>query len=219
MLSLSASDTMQGRRLRARNRWPLTTIRRIRTMDTRRDITAEYARQILNYEPADGILTWKVRTPDMFAATDDRSPEWLCRKWNSTWAGKSAGGLRNGYLRVRIGGKKYTASNVIWLMAHCRWPSHQIDHSDGARSRDKFDNLREATNAENCQNRKKRITNTSGYTGVSWDKKSLKWRVELAVKGRRMHLGFFEDKEKARKTYLAAKNLHHSFQPTPRNES
>jgi hypothetical protein len=46
------------------------------------DISADYVRSILDYDPETGASTWKSRTPDMFAP-GARSAEWRCRNWNS----------------------------------------------------------------------------------------------------------------------------------------
>jgi len=186
-------------------------------MASKAGITAEYARQIFDYNEKNGELIWRTRTPDMFVATEFRSAEWLCRKWNSTWAGKSAGGLRKGYLRLRLKGRKYTAARIIWLMIHGQWPKTQVDHRDGKRARNTLANLREATNAQNCQNRKKRSDNRSGYTGVHRDKS--KWRAEICIKGKDIYLGSFESKDEAREVYLEAKAQYHSFQPKPRADA
>lgn len=188
-------------------------------MVMKNDISADYVRQCLNYDQNTGILTWKNRDLSMFNPTEKWSAERRRNKWNSQFAGKVAGGLRSGYLRIRLDGVKYTAAHIIWFMTHGQWPANQIDHKDGVRSRNILDNLREATNAENCQNRKKRKTNKSGYTGVHEEGNSGKWKSEIQVKKERIYLGTFNTKEEARNAYLAAKSMHHKFQPIPRAEA
>lgn len=44
-------------------------------------------------------------------------------------------------------------------------------------------------------------TNTSGYRGVSWNKKNKKWVVKISVNTKRIYLGSFEDKIEAAKKY------------------
>lgn len=46
-------------------------------------------------------------------------------------------------------------------------------------------------------NRKEGINNTSGVKGVSWDKKSKKWRARIGFKKETITLGYFEDKQDA----------------------
>lgn len=58
-----------------------------------------------------------------------------------------------------------------------------------------------------------RADNTSGYRGVSWHKKLNKWYSYINIKGKKKHLGMFENKEDAAKaydTYVVANNLEHT---------
>jgi len=42
---------------------------------------------------------------------------------------------------------------------------------------------------------------TSKYTGVSWDKKSKKWKAQIVINGKKEHLGFFDNERDASETY------------------
>jgi hypothetical protein len=64
-------------------------------------------------------------------------------------------------------------------------------------------NLRLATVAQNAWNSKKRKSR-SGYKGVCYDKTKRRWRAAIVNHGRRIHLGYFEDKIEAAKAYDAA---------------
>ena len=65
----------------------------------------------------------------------------------------------------------------------CEWNSlplvMHIDHINGNRNDNRFDNLRLATDSQNIRNQKKRKTNTSGFKGVGWSKQNKKWRSRL----------------------------------------
>ena len=63
-------------------------------------------------------------------------------------------------------------------MVKGRWPIG-IDHENGIRSDNRWSNLREAEQSENCMNVAKRSDNTSGVTGVSWDRFTKKWYVSI----------------------------------------
>lgn len=39
--------------------------------------------------------------------------------------------------------------------------------------------------------------NKSGYKGVNWDKRSMKWRAQIMLKGKNHHLGLFNNKQDA----------------------
>lgn len=75
------------------------------------------------------------------------------------------------------------------------------------------------TNIPKLYNKKLRSTNTSGTTGVSWDKNREKWAVEIIFQGARYRLGRYDKKEEAisiRK--LAEDKLHGDFLEWYENE-
>ncbi len=76
---------------------------------------------------------------------------------------------------------------------HGSFPKHQIDHVNGVRNDNRLSNLRTVTNAENTRNGKKRCTNTSGVTGVSWFKPNKSWGAYINAEGERRFLGLFKD--------------------------
>lgn len=78
----------------------------------------------------------------------------------------------------------------------------RCDHIDGNPSNNCRNNLRLATPRENSQNRKVVVHNTSGYTGVCFDRNRGKWRADIKLPHKRKFLGHFsniEDAIKARK--------------------
>lgn len=72
-----------------------------------------------------------------------------------------------------------------------------VDHINGNKLDNRKSNLRVCTMAENRFNNKTYITNNSGYPGVSWHKKSNKWRARIQVHGRQIYLGVFESLDDA----------------------
>ena len=65
----------------------------------------------------------------------------------------------------------------------------------------KFDNrksqLRLVTYSQNAANRRKQSNNTSGITGVYWNKNMQKWYAEIKFNKKRIFLGYFTDFEDA----------------------
>ena len=57
-------------------------------------------------------------------------------------------------------------------------------------------NLRESTQAENVQNACKYKNNTSGYSGVHFNKRRSKWVAKIHVLKREKWIGYFSDREK-----------------------
>ena len=155
------------------------------------DITPEDLHKLLICDAEAGKLWWRERTPDMFNVTASRTAEHTCARWNSQWAGKRAfTTLSNyGYFQGAIYDKKYLAHRVIWAMETGAWPVEQIDHIDHDRTHNRFKNLREVTHQENHKNMPIQKSNTSGFTGVVWDKDVKKWRAQTTVDGKSKYLG------------------------------
>ena len=69
----------------------------------------------------------------------------------------------------------------------------EVDHINHNRLDNRKENLRFATRSQNNWNRSLNKNNTSGYKGVSWNKKVGKWESRIRVFGKRFNLGFFGD--------------------------
>lgn len=50
------------------------------------------------------------------------------------------------------------------------------------------------------RNQRRRKDNTSGFRGVNWNKKMLKWQVYICVNKHQIHLGYFDDLDTAIET-------------------
>lgn len=87
-----------------------------------------------------------------------------------------------------------------------------IDHKDRNSLNNQFENLRPATYSQNNANKGLQRNNTSGYKGVSYHKRSGKFRVMIAVQKHATYLGTFLNPEEAAKAYdRAAKRLFGEF--------
>ena len=64
--------------------------------------------------------------------------------------------------------------------------------------------LRIVKHADNIKNQKLSITNTSGKTGVSWDKRENSYEAYITVSRKRIHLGFYNNLEDAIRVRLEA---------------
>ena len=115
------------------------------------------------------------------------------------------------YLRVRVCGKVYALHRMVFLWQNGYLPKI-VDHIDNDRSNNKIENLREATQQQNCLNRVAHKNNRSGYKNVFWDSKSNKWCVLVNVFGKRKTIGRFEDLELAELVaYEARVKFHGEF--------
>ena len=98
------------------------------------NLTAEYVRSILDYDPETGEFRWKHRAN-------------VPKRINKRYVGKIAGTSIYPYGRrkIVIDDKPYRSSRLAWLMQTGVWPSYEIDHKDNDPSNDRWDNLRPAT--------------------------------------------------------------------------
>lgn len=155
---------------------------------------------LLRYEPHTGLLFWRKRTEDKFVNVGSHSLAHTCAKWNGRFADKEALTKMNlGYRCGRLKRDYVMAHRVIWKLMTGDDPI-QVDHIDGDRSNNRWDNLRDVTSAENHRNAARRSDNTSGVVGVYWDKRMRKWTASIVLKS--LYLGSydsFEDAVAARK--------------------
>ena len=83
----------------------------------------------------------------------------------------------------------------------------EIDRTDNNGNYEPL-NCRFVDRRKNILNTRKRVTNTSGYVGIAWNKRNKKWRSRITVFGEVNHLGDYidiEDAIKARNKYIIDK--------------
>lgn len=83
------------------------------------------------------------------------------------------------------------------------------DHINGNGCDNRRSNLRVANYAQNRQNMPRRIDNTSGYKGVSWDKERQKWVATIKAGGKRRIYKRFDTIEEAHAAYVEAALKYH----------
>lgn len=84
-----------------------------------------------------------------------------------------------------------------------------VDHINGDKSDNRRSNLRVCTQAQNCANSKRPVSNISGYKGVHFYKQYGKYSVKLQVNRKQLFFGYFEDKHEAAKAYNEAAIKHY----------
>ncbi len=75
------------------------------------------------------------------------------------------------------------------------------DHINGDKLDNRRENLRVCSRSQNNANMTKPSHNTSGFRGVSWDKRAKKWQARINKNGKLQYCARFEDKLSAAKAY------------------
>ena len=161
-------------------------------------LTPAEVRRLLDYDPVTGVLTWRHR--------EDVLP-----RVNKRFVGKPAGcpDGQYGYISVRLRDRLYQAHRLIWFYVTGQWPTAVIDHIDGNPANNAWDNLREATRAENNRNRMRR---RHGLKGVTIEHRTGRWMAQIMLGKKNHYLGTFDTEEAAHAAYIeASKRLHGEF--------
>lgn len=155
-------------------------------------LSAERLHALLRYDPTTGLFTRIVapgKRGDLLGATAG-SPQ------------------HQGYILIAVDGRKYKAHRLAWLYMTGAWPAGAVDHINQVKDDNRWSNLREATKAQNEQNKPVRPHNSSGATGVYWNKAASKWQAYITVSGENLYLGIFADKSAAIAARRAAEDKH-----------
>jgi hypothetical protein len=119
-----------------------------------------------------------------------------------------------GYLFVRLSKKGKGVIHYIHQLVAREWVGNPekkrcVDHIDGSRTNNHYENLRYATHSENSRNRKNRTDVTSVYKGVSYYKPTGKWKAAINITGKDKYLGYFTSEREAAEAYNAAAVEHY----------
>jgi HNH endonuclease len=145
------------------------------------------------FEYRDGYLYWKgVSHPNKQHMLD-----------------KPAGSIhKTGYRHITWRGKIQKAHRLIFMLHHGYLPP-EVDHINGDRADNRVENLRAANRSENQCNRNVLASNTSGYAGVSWHRKSKAWLVRVMKNGKTVVHQYFKDFDLACLVASEARLLYH----------
>ena len=126
-----------------------------------------------------------------------KNPYWIKRKQTINTVGYHVINLRN---------KIYTCHRImamVYLDLDITDTSIDVDHIDRCRHNNNVNNLRIGPRSQNLWN--------NGGKGYSWRKKDKKWRAQISLKNKSIHLGNFNTEEEARNAYLKAKEIYHKI--------
>lgn len=83
-----------------------------------------------------------------------------------------------------------------------------VDHINRNKLDNRKLNYRFCTNQENNRNKDLYSHNSSGITGVTWNKERNKWQAQIVVNNKNISLGRFDDFENAVKVRLDAEKIY-----------
>lgn len=178
-------------------------------MAIRPNITPELCRQLIDYDPETGSLTWLPRPLEFFPHRGIGGQSANAARWNGQYAGKPALNAIDSTGR-RAGtffGRRLAAHRVCWAIAHGRWPEHSIDHINGDPADNRIVNLRDVTHQENMMNKRISSNNASGVNGVSWNKINEKWEAYVKISRNRFSLGHWRTLDEAKAARYAADRI------------
>jgi len=148
--------------------------------DRDRVIKQEYLKQFLLYDPGTGVFAWIYSLSDRVNDGDIAG----CIANNGT--------ANKNYRSIKLNNKTYLAHRLAWLYVYGKFPDNHIDHIDGNGLNNRISNLRDVTVMENHKNVRRQSNNTSGHSGVVYDKSRKKWKAEIKINNKSIYLGRFE---------------------------
>lgn len=139
-------------------------------------VTHEELISVLQYNIHTGIFTWLETRPG-------------CK------CGDAAGSVdTTGYLRIGLGGNRYTAGRLALFYFNKIWPINDVDHIDRNKLNNSISNLREVSKSTNMHN----IDRKPGMSNFPNVRQSgNKWQARVMIDTKRKTLGTFNTPELA----------------------
>ena len=142
-------------------------------------ITQDEVSYLFDYN-SDGTLTWRVNR-------------------GKIRSGDKAGSqnLVEGYYTIGINYKQYYLHHIIWIYHKGYIPENFIDHIDRNKLNNRIENLREVSYSCSARNRRVPSNNSSGVSGVTWNKHRGTWTAKIGINGKHLVIGSFFKFEEA----------------------
>lgn len=129
-------------------------------------LTQERLKELLHYNPSTGIFINRIT------------------RSSNAIIGFEAGYTKpEGYVVIGIDNKVYRANRLAYLYMEGYFPEFVVDHKNRVKTDNSWCNLRHASHQCNVRNNSIQKNNKSDVKGVSFHKKSGRWRAHMEVDG------------------------------------
>lgn len=123
---------------------------------------------------------------------------WIKNTGNKNLIGKIAGSITpQGYKKICFKNKYYYCHRLAFLFMTGSFPKLIVDHIDANKFNNSWGNLRDASYQDNARYRGLNKNNTSGHTGVIFNKHINKWVAQVMINNKFKAIGRYDDKENA----------------------
>jgi len=102
--------------------------------------------------------------------------------------------------------------HLAWLWMTDDPLPEEIDHDNRDGTDNRWANLMSSTRPKNGRNQSMQRNNTSGVTGVHWNKGMGKWQGYCHIAGKRRHVGSFDEIDEAAMAVMELR-ADHGFNP------
>lgn len=106
-------------------------------------------------------------------------------------------GIKKGYARATIQGVSVGFHRIVMNATE----DDVVDHIDCNGRNNCKSNLRLVSQCENMRNARTRRDNSTGYKGVSYDKRMKRYAAYICISGKKKHIGFFDTAQSAAVAY------------------
>lgn len=141
-------------------------------------LTQKELKSLLWYHADSGVFRWR------FSRAAHIKP------WD-----KAGSPDNHGYMKIMINQRLFKTHRLAWLYVYGEMPTQQIDHIDGDRADNRIKNLRLVSNKQNQENVGPRSNNSTGFRGVSFNKKSGRYEAYITNNLKKISLGMFDSPE------------------------
>jgi hypothetical protein len=161
-----------------------------------------------------GVLVTEIElTKGQIALIDDEDFELVSKyKWCAKWSPCTGSFYAHAKTRKPDGGYYTLAMHRLVMNAQ---KGEQVDHIHHLTLDNRKSELRLCSPTQNRWNQGIRTSNTSGFKGVSWNKKLSRWSAQIRCNRKLIYLGLYDTPELAHEAYCkAAAELHGEFART-----